>query len=209
MLYPPAWPLWPPQVQTAPPTDGQRQLLRTCLKKLPNGLGSWRLKCFARPSTWTTGNDSSSAAPCNRASRDCRAPLPDSRHTPGAEWPTTVADGQDDWRLLKKPPQDRLEVNAHSTPQWNYTPEGVLASSPQVGLGGAGLGLRSSELYLKYICSKKLCLGSGYPIYETRRDGRCLSRAPSAHVLQGERKYPEVVCSDRIVSASGEASQRL
>ena len=43
------------------------------------------------------------------------------------------------------------EVNAHSTPQWNYTPEGVLASSPQVGLGGAGLGLRSSELYLKYI----------------------------------------------------------
>ena len=31
------------------------------------------------------------------------------------------------------------------------------------------------------------------------RDGtfcRCLSRAPSAHVLQGERKYPEVVCSD-------------
>ena len=109
----------------------------------------------ARPTTWTTGNDSSRAAPCNRASRDCRAPLPDSRHTPGAEWPTTVADGQDDWRLPKKPPQDRLEVNAHSTPQWNYTPEGVLASSPQVGLGGAGLGLRSSELYLKYICSKK------------------------------------------------------
>ena len=46
-------------------------------------------------------------------------------------------------------------MNAHSTPQWNYTPEGVLASSPQVGLGGAGLGLRSSELYLKCICSKK------------------------------------------------------
>ena len=39
---------------------------------------------------------------------------------------------------------------------WNYTPEGVLASSPQVGLGGAGLGLRSSELYLKCICSKKM-----------------------------------------------------
>ena len=109
----------------------------------------------ARPTTWTTGNDSSRAAPCNRASRDCRAPLPDSRHTPGAEWPTTVADGQDDWRLTKNTPQDRLEVNAHSTPQWNYTPEGVLASSPQVGLGGAGLGLRSSELYLKCICSKK------------------------------------------------------
>ena len=104
----------------------------------------------ARPTTWTTGNDSSRAAPCNRASRDCRAPLPDSRHTTGAEWPTTVADGQDDWRLTKNTPQDRLEVNAHSTPQWNYTPEGVLASSPQVGLGGAGLGLRSSELYLMH-----------------------------------------------------------
>ena len=74
-------------------------------------------------------------------------------------WPmltnTAVADGQDDWRLTKNTPQDRLEVNAHSTPQWNYTPEGALASSPQVGLGGAGLGLRSSELYLKCICSKK------------------------------------------------------
>ena len=68
---------------------------------------------------------------------------------------TAVADDQDDWRLIKNTPQDRLEVNAHSTPQWNYTPEGVLASSPQVGLGGAGLGLRSSELYLKCICSKK------------------------------------------------------
>mgnify|MGYP001324119252 CR=1 FL=1 len=68
---------------------------------------------------------------------------------------TAVADDQDDWRLIKNTPQDRLEVNAHSTPQWNYTPEGVLASSPQVGLGGAGLGLRSSEPYLKCICSKK------------------------------------------------------
>ena len=68
---------------------------------------------------------------------------------------TAAADDQDDWRLFKNTPQDRLEVNAHSTPQWNYTPEGVLASSPQVGLGGAGLGLRSSELYLKCICSKK------------------------------------------------------
>ena len=70
---------------------------------------------------------------------------------------TAVADDQDDWRLIKNTPQDRLEVNAHSTPQWNYTPEGVLAidSSPQVGLGGAELGLRSSELYLKCICSKK------------------------------------------------------
>ena len=66
-----------------------------------------------------------------------------------------VADDQDDWRLTKNTPQDRLEGNAHSTPQWNYTLEGVLASSPQVGLGGAGLGLRSSELYLKCICSKE------------------------------------------------------
>ena len=73
---------------------------------------------------------------------------------------TAVADDQDDWRLIKNTPQDRLEVNAHSTPQWNYTPEGVLASSPQVGLGGAGLGLRSSELYLKCICSKKELVGT-------------------------------------------------
>ena len=51
--------------------------------------------------------------------------------------------------MTQKTPQDRLEVNARSTPQWDCIPEGVLASSPQVGLGGAGLGLRSSELYLK------------------------------------------------------------
>ena len=50
---------------------------------------------------------------------------------------------------------DISRQHARSTPQWNYTPEGVLASSPQVGLGGAGLGLRSSELYLKCMCSKK------------------------------------------------------
>ena len=64
-----------------------------------------------------------------------------------------------DGLLTKTTPQDRLEVNAHSTPQWNYTLEGVLASSPQVRLGGAGLGLRSSELYLKCICSKR------YPVF--------------------------------------------
>ena len=72
------------------------------------------------------------------------------RHV-ACRWSTTAQlrcsrGGEGARRLTKNTPQDRLEVNAHATPQWNYTPEGVLASSPQVGLGGAGLGLRSSEL---------------------------------------------------------------
>ena len=50
--------------------------------------------------------------------------------------------------VTQKTPQDRLAVNARPTPQWDSAPEGVLASRPQVGLGGAGLGLRSSKLYL-------------------------------------------------------------
>ena len=57
--------------------------------------------------------------------------------------------------MTLKTPQDQQAVNARPTPQWDFAPEGALASSPQVGLGGAGLGLRSSELYLKCICSKK------------------------------------------------------
>ena len=48
-----------------------------------------------------------------------------------------VAEGER--RSTNERPQDRLEVNAHSTPQWNYTPEGVLASSPRWGLGARGL----------------------------------------------------------------------
>ena len=41
--------------------------------------------------------------------------------------------------MTKTTPQDRLEVNAHPTPQWDCTREAVLANGPQVGLGaGAG-----------------------------------------------------------------------
>ena len=40
--------------------------------------------------------------------------------------------------MTLKTPQDQQAVNARPTPQWDFAPEGALASSPQVGLGGAG-----------------------------------------------------------------------
>jgi len=42
--------------------------------------------------------------------------------------------------MTLKTPQDQQAVNARPTPQWDFAPEGALASSPQVGLGGAGPG---------------------------------------------------------------------
>ena len=53
-------------------------------------------------------------------------------------------------------------------------------------LGEGGARSNPVKFFLSFFLS--LVWGPDTPyIYETRRDGRCLSRAPSAHVLQGER----------------------
>ena len=57
--------------------------------------------------------------------------------------------------MTLKTPQDQQAVNARPTPQWDFAPEGALASSPQVGLGGAGGRALLSSILNAYVQKKK------------------------------------------------------
>ena len=57
--------------------------------------------------------------------------------------------------MTLKTPQDQQAVNARPTPQWDFAPEGALASSPQVGLGGAGGRALLSSILNTYVQKKK------------------------------------------------------
>ena len=56
--------------------------------------------------------------------------------------------------MTLKTPQDQQAVNARLTPQWDFAPEGALASSPQVGLGGAGGRALLSSILNTYVQKK-------------------------------------------------------
>ena len=56
--------------------------------------------------------------------------------------------------MTLKTPQDQQAVNARPTPQWDFAPEGALASSPQVGLGGAGGRALLSSILNTYVQKK-------------------------------------------------------
>ena len=56
--------------------------------------------------------------------------------------------------MTLKTPQDQQAVNARPTPQWDFAPEGALASSPQVGLGGAGGRALLSSILNAYVKKK-------------------------------------------------------
>ena len=62
---------------------------------------------------------------------------------------------REDPPMTLKTPQDQQAVNARPTPQWDFAPEGALASSPQVGLGGAGGRALLSSILNTYVQKKK------------------------------------------------------
>ena len=70
--------------------------------------------------------------------------------------------------MALKTPQDQQAVNARPTPQWDFAPEGALASSPQVGLGGAGGRALLSSILNAYVQKKCLGLEPGEPSNLTR-----------------------------------------
>ena len=70
--------------------------------------------------------------------------------------------------MTLKTPQDQQAVNARPTPQWDFAPEGALASSPQVGLGGAGGRALLSSILNTYV-QKTRQVGLRGGIKETAR----------------------------------------
>ena len=85
--------------------------------------------------------------------------------------------------MTLKTPQDQQAVNARPTPQWDFAPEGALASSPQVGLGGAGGRALLSSILNAYVQKK-----------ETRRKAwreQAVQRAAQARAYSGEGRRSE------------------
>ena len=70
--------------------------------------------------------------------------------------------------MTLKTPQDQQAVNARLTPQWDFAPEGALASSPQVGLGGAGGRALLSSILNAYV---QKSLGQISPVNSTAMPG--------------------------------------
>ena len=65
--------------------------------------------------------------------------------------------------MTLKTPQDQQAVNARPTPQWDFAPEGALASSPQVGLGGAGGRALLSSILNTYV--QKMLASDYIPVH--------------------------------------------
>ena len=77
--------------------------------------------------------------------------------------------------MTLKTPQDQQAVNARPTPQWDFAPEGALASSPQVGLGGAGGRALLSSILNTYV-QKMVSARRVPPLEDLDEDGELPKR---------------------------------